>query len=408
MCNLGTKKYIDLFAGCGGLSLGLHLSGWKGAFAIEKSPFAFETLRHNLINNKQHFDWPDWLECKEHDICKVIDDHREHLQLLRGKIDLVAGGPPCQGFSMAGKRVEEDVRNKLVYSYIEFIELVQPRLILFENVKGFTYAFKKQNGDVESEPYSKIVVEKLEFLGYNIKAKVVDFSEYGVPQRRKRFILVGVLNNKLGSNKKASVFFEKINSLKKQFLNEKGLKQINTVEDAISDLLQSNGTVPCPDRKRFCAGIYSEQKTNYQKFMRNGYAEDKAVPDSHSFAHHNNETISVFSALLNEYPVKNKRIENKERDTWNIKKRGIIILDAKGLSPTLTTHPDDYIHYSEPRILTVREYARIQTFPDWYEIKKKYTTGGKLRKIEVPRYTQIGNAIPPLFAELAGLALKDI
>ena len=83
-------------------------------------------------------------------------------------------------------------------------------------------------------------------------------------------------------------------------------------------------------------------------------------------------------------------------------------MDSKQISPTLTTHPDDYIHYSEPRILTVREYARIQTFPDWYEIKKKYTTGGQMRKVEVPRYTQIGNAIPPLFAELAGLALKEI
>ena len=77
-------------------------------------------------------------------------------------------------------------------------------------------------------------------------------------------------------------------------------------------------------------------------------------------------------------------------------------------SPTLTTLPDDYIHYSEPRILTVREYARIQTFDDWFEIKGKYTTGGKLRRVEVPRYTQVGNAIPPLFGELAGNILKGL
>ena len=78
------------------------------------------------------------------------------------------------------------------------------------------------------------------------------------------------------------------------------------------------------------------------------------------------------------------------------------------VSPTLTTHPDDYVHYCEPRILTVREYARIQTFPDWFEFKGKYTTGGKLRKVEVPRYTQIGNAIPPLFGELAGMVIKEM
>ena len=77
-------------------------------------------------------------------------------------------------------------------------------------------------------------------------------------------------------------------------------------------------------------------------------------------------------------------------------------------SLVLTSHPDDYIHYSEPRILTVREYARIQSFPDWFEFKEKYTTGGKARKREVPRYTQAGNAIPPLFAEQAGLALKQL
>lgn len=408
MGDLSTKKYIDLFAGCGGLSLGLHLSGWKGAFAIEKSPYAFETLKYNLIDNKDHFDWPDWLECKEHDICEVLKKYKKQLKSLRGTIDLVAGGPPCQGFSMAGKRVEEDVRNKLVYSYIEFIELVKPRLILFENVKGFTYAFKKKNEEEVSIPYSQLVVEKLKLLGYDIEAHVTDFSNYGIPQRRKRFILVGVLNGGKDKNEKAEAFFEKIKEKKKQFLRDKGLKQNSTISDAISDLLQSNGVVPCPDRKGFSAGVYSSPKTKFQKAMRNGYAKYKIIPDSHSFARHNDETLSVFSALLKNYPSRNKRIENKEREVWNIKKRGITILDGDGLSPTLTTHPDDYIHYSEPRILTVREYARIQTFPDWYEIKKKYTTGGKLRKVEVPRYTQIGNAIPPLFAELAGLALKEI
>lgn len=408
MSNLAKKKYIDLFAGCGGLSLGLYLSGWRGIFAIEKSPYAFETLKYNLIDNKNHFDWPEWLECKEHDICDVLKKYKKQLKALRGTIDLVAGGPPCQGFSMAGKRVEEDVRNKLVYSYIEFIELVQPRLLLFENVKGFTYAFKKKNDkESTSVPYSQIVVDKLKSLGYDIDAHVIDFSKYGVPQRRIRFILVGVLNGGKDNNKKASDFFKKIDEKESHFLKGKGLKQRNTVADAISDLLQSNGTTPCLDRKGFISGIYSTPQTRYQKIMRNGSIKS-ITPDSHSFAHHNSETLNLFSSLLEGYPFRNKRIGDKEREKWNIKKRGITILDGNGLSPTLTTHPDDYIHYSEPRILTVREYARIQTFPDWYEIKKKYTTGGKLRKVEVPRYTQIGNAIPPLFVELGGLALDEL
>lgn len=95
---------IDLFAGCGGLSLGLYQAGWNGLFAIEKNAFAFETLKYNLIDNKKHFDWPNWLPQTEHDINEVLEKYPEQLKSLQGKVDLVAGGPPCQGFSMAGKR----------------------------------------------------------------------------------------------------------------------------------------------------------------------------------------------------------------------------------------------------------------------------------------------------------------
>lgn len=135
---------IDLFAGCGGLSLGLYQAGWSGLFAIEKNPFAFETLKANLIDNKKHFNWPQWLPQTPHDINEVLKKYKVQLEGLRGKVDLVAGGPPCQGFSMAGKRVEDDIRNNLVFSYIKFIDLVRPKIILFENVKGFTYAFDKK------------------------------------------------------------------------------------------------------------------------------------------------------------------------------------------------------------------------------------------------------------------------
>lgn len=123
--------YIDLFAGCGGLSLGLHNAGWKGLFAVEKSPFAFATLKHNLIDTLNHFQWPFWLEQKHHDINEILKNSRKELQGLRGNVDLVAGGPPCQGFSTAGKRLESDNRNKLIHAYIAFIRLVQPKIIFF-------------------------------------------------------------------------------------------------------------------------------------------------------------------------------------------------------------------------------------------------------------------------------------
>ena len=397
-------NYIDIFAGCGGLSLGLHNAGWTGMFAVEKSPFAFSTLKANLIDERKHFNFPKWLKESNHDINELLDKNKEQLMALNGKVDLVAGGPPCQGFSMAGKRIEEDERNQLVYSYIEFINLVRPKLIFFENVKGFTYSFVKD--DKRGVPYSKIVVDKLEEFGYDVKAKVVDFSNYGVPQRRERFILVGVLKD--SSSKKAEEFFTLIDELKYDFLSEKGLSENSTIADAISDLLEQNGTDQCPDRKSFRAGKYTNAHSSYQKLMRGNVAKKGNVADSHSFAKHNPETKILFSTLLNKYPTRNKRLTSTERDVWGIKKRGITVLDGNSKCPTLTTHPDDYIHYLEPRILTVREYARIQTFPDSYKIKEKYTTGGKLRKYEVPRYTQIGNAIPPLFGELAGLALKEM
>ena len=106
--------------------------------------------------------------------------------------------------------------------------------------------------------------------------------------------------------------------------------------------------------------------------------------------------------------VRDQNISRLLGEQYNIKKNCFSVLSANLPSPTLTSNPDDHIHYCEPRTLTVREYARIQSFPDWYEFKGPYTTGGDLRKIDVPRYTQIANAIPPLFAEQVGLTLRQL
>lgn len=400
------KKYtvIDLFAGCGGLSLGLYQAGWEGLFAIEKNAFAFKTLKHNLIDKKHHFDWPEWLPQTEQEINEVLEKYSTQLRSLRGKVDLVAGGPPCQGFSMAGKRIEDDIRNQLVFSYIRFIELVRPKMILFENVKGFTYAFRKKNEN-DTEPYSHKVIRGLEGLGYNVKPHVFDFSDYGVPQRRKRFILVGI-QKELGT---PEMFEQLLKEKREAFLSEKGITATTTLQEAISDLLRSNGEEPTPDRKGFYSGKYNERElTNYQKLMRGDYPNSHIIPDSHSFARHTPEKLICYKRLLAEYPHKGKRIDGKAREEWGIRQRGITVLSPSTVSPTITGQPDDYLHYLEPRIMTVRECARIQSFPDWYEIREKYTTGGQMRKVEVPRYTQIGNAIPPLFAEQAGNVLMEI
>jgi DNA (cytosine-5)-methyltransferase 1 len=387
--------YIDIYAGCGGLSLGLYKAGWRGIFAIEKSKMAFETLKHNLIDKKNHFDWPSWLPVTEHDINDVLKNYRSKLEKLNGKVDLVAGGPPCQGFSLAGRRNKNDKRNKLVDSYIEFVRIVKPRILFFENVKGFTIGFKNEKS--RGEAYSEYVLRELGDLGYKVHPKIIDFSEFGIPQRRKRFILVGMLEGN------PELFFKEIVRNKIEFLEKKGLKDKITLGEAISDLEKKNGEKDSVAFKKFKEGIYGKPESNYQKLLRKNLNGE--LPDSHRFARHKKETIEKFEYILENCP-KDKNISDDTKQRFNLNKKCIIPLSKEAQCPTLTTLPDDYIHYSEPRILTVREYARIQSFDDWFEFKDKYTTGGTRRKGEVPRYTQVGNAIPPMFMELSGIVLK--
>lgn len=395
------NTYIDLFAGCGGLSLGLHNAGWKGIFAIEKSKDAFSTLKYNLIKKKKHFDWPNWLEQRNYDINFILAEHKNELQKLRGSVDMVAGGPPCQGFSMAGRRIENDSRNDLIKSYIQFIDLVRPKVIFFENVRGFTQGFKKNNK--KGKAYSSFVVEELENLDYTVKGQLIDFSEFGIPQKRTRFILVGIRND-FATNKKSiskETFFEEIQKNKMGFLVNKGLEIKPTLENAISDLLQSNGVVES-ETPNFKAGIYGEVTSVYQKYLRKHLRKNGTV-DSHRFAKHTLTVEKRFQTAINE------KLSGKEyRERFKLKKCSTKLLEAEKPTPTITTLPDDYIHYCEPRIMTVREYARIQSFPDTFQFKGKYTTGGKLRTKEVPRYSQIGNAIPPLFGEQVGLVINQM
>lgn len=387
-------RYIDLFAGCGGLSLGFYFAGLKGIFAIEKDKMAFETLKTNLIDKRDHFEWPTWLPMKEQDINFVIKKYKNNLVSLRDKVDIIAGGPPCQGFSFAGRRQKNDSRNELINSYLKFVCLVRPRIIFLENVRGFTVGFK--DGKRRDEAKSSYVVKRLNKLGYNVSTKLIDFSDFGVPQRRVRFILFGSLDG--DPNK----FFLNLYSKRKEFIKRNNIKNINTVQDAISDLLAANGFRTGTGTFKY--GVYSRATSSYQKLMRKNSQNN--YPDSHRFARHSKKVIENFKYMLN-HSNKNKAVDMGIRNRLGLKKRSIIPLASIMPAPTITTLPDDYIHYSEPRILSVRECARIQSFPDWFEFKGKYTTGGKMRRQEVPRYTQVGNAIPPLFAECVGIILQS-
>ena len=390
-------KYIDLFAGSGGLSLGLYNAGLHGIFAVERNKDAFSTLKYNLIERRNHFSWPKWLEMKNWDINELLEVHKNELAELSGSVDLVVGGPPCQGFSMAGKRKNDDIRNQLMHSYIEFIKLVQPTMLFFENVQGFTVGFKDHK---DKKNYSDILISELHELGYNLDYKIVTMSDYGVPQNRKRFILFASKNGAY------EIFFEELFKNRDSFLKNRRLKTPITVSQAINDLKKSHGEIDSKDTKGFKNGKYGRMISSYQKLMRRNI-ERGSLPDSHRFAKHRSETIDLFERLM-DASEQSIRITPSMNLVEGLKKRGVTPLKKNSICNTITSIPDDYIHYDEPRIMTVREHARIQSFPDDYEFKGPYTTGGERRKTDVPRYTQVANAVPPLFAEQVGEVLLRI
>lgn len=389
-------NYIDLFAGCGGLSLGLYNAGWHGIFAIEKSADAFLTLSANLIEKKHHYSWPEWLPKSNLDIYEVINSYSTELKNLRGQVSLVVGGPPCQGFSMAGRRNSDDARNELFSAYLDFIRLVQPNALLFENVYGFTIAFADKNGK-KGDAYSKKITDALKKEGYTTDSKLINVSEYGIPQRRKRFILVA------SKVFQPDHFFELLEKNKGFFLVGKGLTAPVPIKDAIGDLLMANGIDDCPDFNGFKSGIYGEASSAYQKYMRIGVTQK--VPNSHRFVKHRESTTQIFKEMMAATETTQKYTP---KTFAGLKKRSVTVVKPDTICPTVTSIPDDLVHFSEPRIPTVREIARIQSFPDWYEFRGQYTTGGERRKIEVPRYTQVANAVPPLFAEQVGIVLKEL
>jgi len=241
------------------------------------------------------------------------------------------------------------------------------------------------------------------YNGYNVYGELIDFSKFGIPQKRTRFILVGIRKD-VDLNTSPEQFFQLLNTNKFPFFKKKGINENISLKEAISDLLRDN-VVDSIEFKSFKMGLYGKCKSKYQKLLRGKVA--RKVADSHRFVNHSDKTINKFRYILDN-AEKNKNLSKKIKEKFNIKKRTIIPLSSSLPAPTITTLPDDYIHYSDPRIFTVREYARIQSFDDWYEFKGKYTTGGKNRIKEVPRYSQVGNAIPPLFGEQAGLAIENL
>ncbi|TET34894.1 MAG: DNA cytosine methyltransferase [Planctomycetota bacterium] len=414
--------FIDLFAGCGGLSLGLLVSGWEGLFAIEKSPDAFKTLRHNLVDEGSHnrgkprIDWPDWLGKEHQEIRNFINTHRRRLRGLRGMINLVAGGPPCQGFSFAGRRSGSDPRNNLFKFHLEIVDLTRPELVLLENVQGIDTAFgikearKTKRRGRPRKSYASRIRDALREHGYRVQQELVKAADFGVPQLRPRYFTVGIRQD-LFSSSAVPDFFEILRGIRIDFLKTRRLpvrRPVNVAE-AISDLeTVGKEIVMCCDPESppgFKEIVYERPKSLYQKLMHGNV--NGRIPNSLRLVNHRPETISRFKKIFRTCR-KGVQLSDNDRERLGIKKTAIVPLSPDLPSHTLTTLPDDLLHYAEPRIHTVREYARLQSFPDWFEFRGKYTTGGDRRVKECPRYTQVGNAVPPLLAEVIGEALREL
>lgn len=401
-------RFIDVFAGCGGLSLGLLSAGCKGVFAIEKSPLAFATFKHNLIRKGQ-FNWPHWLPSEAMTCEDLLNRFPNEVGELSGQVDLIVGGPPCQGFSTAGKRNPADPRNKMTEQYLGLVGLVKPRFLVIENVAGFNMKFENEAEteflmkEGHSRSYAEYIASRLREQEYDVYPGLLNCADFGVPQNRQRFLM---LCERKGAIAPPVNLFDELNDSSTTFRIKRGFPSDRyvTTKEAISDLEVNGKTlISCRDSAvpGFMEADYSPPATltAFQALMRR--SSPNVIPNSVRLAKHKAHTIEYFR-LIKTICRPGYCLSLDERKKVGTRKHSTTVLHPELPAPTVTTLPDDILHYSEPRILTVRENARLQSFPDWFAFQGKYTTGGKKRKQECPRYTQVGNAVPPLLSEAIG------
>lgn len=407
-----TTNYIDFFAGCGGLSLGLGWAGWSGVFAIEKDPMAFKTFTSNLVDEDapyKHFDcWPMWLSKQPHSIEELVDDDNnvKHLKELMGKVSLVAGGPPCQGFSVAGARNGNDPRNLLVFKQIKAISLLKPVFGIIENVGGFERKFVCRPIDGLTMSVASEAVKQLEDLGYKVGKVVINAADFGVPQIRKRVILFSIREDFCGNLDVAHLLtdvLKKVGIEQRAFFGLATDRYINVAE-AIGDLA-GDEKVPDPEFPGFTTCKYKPPQSTYQKLMRNNNIGEE-IPSSHRFNRHSKKIVTLCETAQKTQPPGRLSKEFLYENGCHSNKR--FVLDTEKPCSTLTTAPEELIHFNQPRVVTLREMARLQSFPDDYKFYGRYTLNGPARGVDVPRNAQIGNAIPPLVGRALGIALMQI
>lgn len=356
-------RAVDLFAGCGGLSLGLEQAGYTVVLAVDHDPWACETHRHNLPG-----------PCLD---LNLSDSTRLDalVRLLEGiPIDLVAGGPPCQPFSRAGRakirslveegvRSERDERRELWQAFLEVVERVRPVAVLMENVPDMA---------LEDDALTlRIMTRRLESAGYDVEARLLDAWRYGVPQHRQRLILLARRDGR------------RIHWPTEQ-------KPV-TLREAIGDLPKLGSGTGRIEMKA------APPTTPFQRRARAGMNGHAVVWD-HVTRPVRDDDREAFRLMKpgTRYGELPSHLRRYRDDIFNDKYNR---LDWNGLSRSITAHIAKdgywYIHPSEPRTITVREAARIQTFPDHFRFAGSRTHA----------FRQIGNAVPPALGEAVGRAL---
>ena len=383
----------------------------------------------------------------------VFEDHVDAVRALTGgsQLALLAGGPPCQGFSMAGSRSPEDPRNRLVWTFLRIAGLLNPLFVLMENVGAIQSPFQQgKRASILPDLEQALQGTATEHGGYATARLVLRADQYGVPQRRKRVFLVGVrkdLANAVGMPDHDHWDSERDETsvLRTSVAPAACIESPPTVQDALWDLIEETyaSLESAPTDAARCHARKARSGLHCTKGVVANF--DGVSPRNHKFRSHKPATRTRFHLLrlFQEHDVPSdlfvlaakgdtgfeseleplrellpiefplRRVETIHQLASLVKELGSLkrsqrALDGEAPSPTITTLPDDLCHYSENRTLTVREMARLQSFPDSFVFRGKETTGGTKRRVEVPQYSQVGNAVPPLLAEAIGHQLRRV
>lgn len=445
LANTNLYTMVDLFAGCGGLSMGFENAQFTPVFVNELNKDAIQTYlinRHHKLGGERFSDNED-LRCNDanelqgHRLEQVVSDLSSipevnfHLDTATDEkgggstLDVLAGGPPCQGYSGIGIRRSYAVDRKEIPSNVlygrmaQIIRRLRPRIFLFENVRGLlTAKWTREGGD---HIWPDVKAEFRKIPGYEVRWSLVYAKDYGVPQNRPRVLLVGIRKDILDASSSLNPSADKEDAVKCGFLPAGQSNTFPHLKDLLGDL-EDTDVADILRSSQFAPGKFETKsypraaRTAIQKQLRNPppwEPNGRVQLTEQEYSKHKWEVVDKFDHMLannGEIPDQYKTRKFSQRvlpPHWGNKEPNM----------TATSLPDDYVHYCQPRILTVREWARLQLFPDWYRFAGKRTTGGIRRagnplegnfEREVPKYTQIGNAVPVGLAQKVGEHFRGI